>query len=567
MPINRADTAPRSRRALATFSIVGTALGFTLLLGVWPQIYTFATNPAGSLVQRLLTAPIHLSDDVMLTLRSGEILLETGSPSFNRTDSAQASTSYLAPYLAAALRFVFPLHASTFLYALLGLIAVLATFAIIVAKSRSLINASIVIAALALTVTHLQFALNGWDHLIQGFVFALGIALALSRAPESGRLVAISLLAAAGALMRPDGLIIAIALLWVALISSAVALPKRLFLLVVPFGVVTIGTLTVNYLQFGFLTPTTARLKTGAAPSMSYVWQYFLDNSIFSYTALSLLLALLVIIVLFASRLPLKIVLPLTVAAVLTAGIAAVNSDFFSGARMFWVPAVVLATTLTMTLPGVFRAGPVFSLDHDGRIVTRLSPQLQWGISVTLIVVWVALSSVVGLRGAVVSKEALPGVRTAELYLASQWINQQLDPEEGSVGVFFAGVADHLVDFEAADFLGKADEDIATTTVQWGPPGHNKWDIEETITKWRPQAIMPTIDQDPLDPTSDEIAEDWRANLRTHGYVADLITSPLIRSEYRYCRVPDPSGFTDHTVDIFLRNDIASRYQNEIDCP
>jgi hypothetical protein len=551
----------RGRRALAVTAIAGFASAFTLLRGQWPEVFTFATDPNASLLSRLLSAPVHLADDVMITVRSGEMVLQTGMPDFNASDSAQAATSYLAPYLFALLRLVLPFNAAVVAFAVLGFAAVVGTYVVIAARARSLINGAILVAALALTVTNLEFALTGWDHLIQGLVFAIAAALVL-RPPESitnKPLVAISILAAIGSIMRPDGLIIAGAILLLALMRSAPGWRRAWIPTLVPFAVIAGVTLVVNFLQFGHLTPTTARLKAGAAPSLTYMRDYLWANGIESYTAASLLVILALVTLLMWRRIPLLPVGLLVLAALVTAGVAAVNSDFFPGARMFWVPAVVMATSLAVTMPGILRAGPAFKLTEDGSIETRWSPRAEWAIVIVLVGACVVASAALGLRGAVVSTEALPGSRTAQQFLATQWIKENLDPADGSVGVFYAGEAAHLPEFEAADFLGKADEEIAALPPQWGPPGHNKWDIDLTLEKWRPQIILSTIDQDPNDPSADALAEEWRANRWTHGYLADLITDDVIREEYSYCRVPDPSGRMDVSVDVLLRRDLLVR--------
>ena len=451
-------------------------------------------------------------------------------------------------------------------FAALGFIAVAATFAVIAGRARSLINAGLLVGALALTQTNLEFALNGWDHLLQGFVFALAIALVLTGLLNSRRLIAISLLAAVGSVARPDGVIMAAAILLVALIRSRADWRRALVPTLLPYLIAVAIVLGVNLLQFGHLTPTTARLKTGAAPSLTYARDYLFANGIESYTAFTLTVILGMVTLLFLRRLPLASVLPLLVAALATAAVAALNSDFFPGARMFWVPAVVLATTLVVTLPGILRAGPAFPLDDEGRILTRMSPAGQWAGVILVVGLAVIASAALGLRGAVVSTEALPGSRTAQQYLATQWIEENLSPDDGPVGVFYAGEAAHLIDFEAADFLGKADELIAAVPVVWGPPGHNKWDINATLEKWRPQVILPTIDQDPRDASADALADEWRDRQWTHGYLADLITNPTIRANYRYCRVPDPTGLTVSSVDVYLRIDVVDRLGGVANC-
>ena len=83
---------------LIIFSIV-----VTVLLGTWPEIYIFATDSSHSTITRLFEAPVHLSDDVMISLRAGQLLNEMGLPVFNRNDIAQPSTSFLSPYVFALL--------------------------------------------------------------------------------------------------------------------------------------------------------------------------------------------------------------------------------------------------------------------------------------------------------------------------------------------------------------------------------------------------------------------------------------------------------------------------------
>lgn len=562
------SSTSRGRRALAVTAIAGLASAYTLLRGQWPEVFTFATDQNASLLSRLLSAPVHLADDVMLTVRSGEMVLQTGMPAFNSSDSAQAATSYLAPYLFALLRVVLPFNTAVVAFAVLGFAAVVGTYVVIAARSRSLVNGAILVAALALTVTNLEFALTGWDHLPQGLVFAIAVALVL-RPPQSvgnRALVAISVLAAVGSIMRPDGLIIAAAILLLALTRSAPGWRRAWIPTLVPFAVITGLTLVVNYLQFGHLTPTTARLKAGAAPSLTYMRDYLWASGVESFTAASLVVILVVVTLLMWRRIPLAPVGLLVLAALITAWAAGINSDFFPGARMFWVPAVVMATALAVTLPGILRAGPAFTLGEDGSIQTRWSPRVEWAIVILCVGASVTVSAALGLRGAVVSAEALPGSRTAQQYLATQWIEANLDPGDGSVGVFYAGEAAHLPDFEAADFLGKADEEIASLEPQWGPPGHNKWDIDLTLEKWRPQVILSTIDQDPNDPSADALAEEWRANRWTHGYLADLITDDVIRADYSYCRVPDPTGRTAATVDMLVRNDVVQSQRATIVC-
>ena len=64
---------------------------------------------------------------------------------------------------------------------------------------------------------------------------------------------------------------------------------------------------------------------------------------------------------------------------------------------------------------------------------------------------------------------------TVEQLVISKYIRNKFIPSDGAIGLFYLGtVSFYLPNFEVADFLGKANEDIAKTPVKWGPPGHNK---------------------------------------------------------------------------------------------
>ncbi len=131
MTARESTSQGRTSRVLAVAAIAGIAAAYTLLAGVWPQIFTFATDPGAGIFSRLLTAPVHLADDVMVTVRSGEMLLQTGEPAFNTSDSDQAATSYLAPYIAAALIAILPFNIAVMAFGLVGFAAVVGTYAII----------------------------------------------------------------------------------------------------------------------------------------------------------------------------------------------------------------------------------------------------------------------------------------------------------------------------------------------------------------------------------------------------------------------------------------------------
>jgi hypothetical protein len=160
-------------------------------------------------------------------------------------------------------------------------------------------------------------------------------------------------------------------------------------------------------------------------------------------------------------------------------------------------------------------------------------------------------------KNAVISRNLVYTSPTAQQYVIAKWIDENLRPSDGSIGFFFLGVSYDLPRFEIADVLGKADESIATSNVKWGPPGHNKWDIDKTLAKWKPQAIVPA---GPSDPTLPETRE----NSRRHA--PDLLLNDRISKEFTYCYVPDSVAGVSDKWGFFLRKDIAALHLDQLRC-
>ena len=190
-------------RFLVCCLIVFATSIFTLRYATLPEIYLFATDTNQSPIERLLTAPIHLSDDVMISLRTGYIFNETGIPAFNRTDLAQPSTSYLLPYIYAALIKVMPNNIATIAFAGLGFLSVLIVFVTLIVTTKSLSNGLLLVVVLCLTTTHTGYALNGWDHLFQSAFLSVGTALVLKSKNSVSTYLAAAICLALGTFARP----------------------------------------------------------------------------------------------------------------------------------------------------------------------------------------------------------------------------------------------------------------------------------------------------------------------------------------------------------------------------
>ncbi|QHN02928.1 hypothetical protein FTO74_05750 [Granulicella sp. WH15] len=506
----------------------------------------------------------------MIILRTGYILRERGIPAFNRIDVAQPSTSYIAPYLFAGLLELLRPNVAIVFYALLGLFSVAGTATIIVWYSRSTTNALLLVLLLLSTSTNLMFALNGWDHLFQGFFLAFATALSLQPGMTSRRMLAASFLLVLGTLCRPDGLILSLGILAVLYLATR----SRQFILfgAAPYMVLVGAALALNLHQFGHLTPTTARLKFGAAPSLGYILKYIVANGLLSYSVLTLLVMLTVFYFAFSTTVPRAKGLIVISCCLVTAAIALYNSDWLGGARMIWSPVCVLAVLIAVSSPALFSSSkrrlvelldiaPMYLRQPSASPSQHTTAGFRAFLAFMTVVVLGSLASLIAQRhkSAVVTQNSFYESLTAQQFFISQWIASNLTPGDGSIGFFHLGVSYDLPRFEIADFNGLADESIATLkTNPGGMPGHNKWNVSKTLDKWNPQAIVPG---GPIDPTRPET----RANSLTHAPY--LLSNSKITGEYAYCYVPDSAVGMPDKWGFYLRKDIATRHLDQLKCP
>jgi hypothetical protein len=330
--------------------------------------------------------------------------------------------------------------------------------------------------------------------------------------------------------------------------------------------------LALNLHQFGHLTPTTARLKFGAAPSLGYILKYIVANGILSYSALTLLVMLTVFYFAFSRTMPRAKGLIVISCCLVTATIALYNSDWLGGARMIWSPACVLAVLIAVSSPALFSSSKrrlVELLDIAPMYLRQPSASPSQGttagfrafLAFMAVVVLGSLASLIAQRhkSAVITQNSFYESLTAQQFLISQWIASNRTPGDGSIGFFHLGVSYDLPRFEIADFNGLADESIATLKAKkTGMPGHNKWDVSKTLAKWNPQAIIPG---GPIDPTRPET----RANSLTHAPY--LLSNSKIVGEYAYCYVPDSAAGMPDKWGFYLRRDIATRHLDQLRCP
>ncbi len=548
---------------------------FTLLYANYPEIYLFATDTMQSPIKRLLTAPIHLSDDIMISLRAGYILNETGIPAFNRNDIAQPSTSYLIPYIYGALLKVMSNSIATITFSVLGFLSVLIVFITLILTSKSLSNGLILVAALCLTTTHSLYVLNGWDHLFQSAFLCVGTALILKSKNTAFTYLVAATCLAIGTFARPDGIIISCFLMLSAYFLNQSRFRVSLSL-VLPFIVLIAAGLIINFLQFSEFTPTTARLKIGASPSIAYSTAYLLRNAVLSFSSITIIVLLLVLYLTQRHLWSNRALIPIFIGCSLVSLFAFINSDVFEGGRMFWTSACVMAVALTGSAPKLVNLNlenlnKIVSFSHDYKKISffsKLSGKFYALIFIFLITLSIIFSISEKINNSLVRENSYNPSSTAQIYRIVKWIEKNLNIEDGGVGMFYLGVAYHLPNFEVADFGGKADEMIARTKVRWGPPGHNKWDINKTLTKWNLQVIIPAANSDPSNKDAMKRAKfNLKNKINSYGFIPDLMLNKKVAENFVYCYIKNQKTIRSKDKwGFFLRRDLVSNHIKNLSC-
>lgn len=550
------------------------AITITFVLGKPPSLFIVGSDKDQSKIERVVSAPLHLDDDVMISLRSGYMIREAGIPVYNRSDKAQPSTSYVAPYVYAGLIRFFSGNLATLIYAALGLAAVFFTFLIVFRYSSSLINASLMVFLLALSSTNLEFALNGWDHLFQALFLCFALVSALKKRHTDLSLLLLSVVLSIGALYRPDGILIAIGILLAAMPVSEnkkINLNKAL-LLIIPFVVIVGMVAFLNYKYFGYVTPTTARLKLGASPGLFYSFKYFFVNGFLSFSSITFIFIVSALLFLMRKAISFDRRVYVVISSVaLTVLAVFINSDVFPGARLYWVSATILATLFAMLSPGIFYFNLKSVIVLEEKTPHQKHIKYMLGLIFTLFFILVIVRGAVNSlydnveKGAVTSKNFYDSY-TGQQYLITKWIKANLSPSDGAIGFYWLGVAYHLPEFEVADFLGKADEAIAQTPVKWGPPGHNKWNEELTLKKWNPQVIIPPGNTDPSRDGMTEYAKKAMHDRVPYAFAPSLMLNKSINDNYLYCYLNNVDLPYKDTWGFLLRKDIYLKQRNTIIC-
>jgi hypothetical protein len=399
-----------------------------------------------------------VDDDVMITLGVAKRFLANQNTRFNDGDSAQAATSYILPILSSPLFFMPDLYA-VLIFSFFGFLSIYLCWLIIV-KGSDLKTKSNLILVVFLNTTISSYMLTGWEHVHQALLILLAWYFTLYKDGIRYYLI-IGMLSALAILMRIDSIFI-IGALYLYIFTSN----NKNKIIYTCLSGLAVG-LFYLYFQlswFDYITPTTARLKTGFSIDIFYNIKYVLTMLISG----SCFIYILYFIFSLLNKTKLKKETYFILSGVIINLIYAfLVSDAFQYGRMY------LASFIILTFAFIK--------------IERLN------VNTNIIILTVILSF--SNAGYELLKERVrtPAITATESqYILSREIKNLFNPDDGAIGLFYLGtISFALPNFQIADFLGKADEEIAQLEAIKGQPiGHNKFDPGKTIEKWN-VAVVP----------------------------------------------------------------------------
>lgn len=432
----------------------------------------------------LINTPIHLDDDPMIILRAGKGILDHGYPSINKDQKAQPSTSYLLPYLAALLQKTFSSNISVWIFSIIiftfGIISIL----LIPITSNYLLISTLLSLCFVSTSTFRLFSFTGWDHIALSLPLAVAsIATIKSKKYKSDFLpLIIGLLCSMAFLIRPDSLIAISGIMLTYQLKenkkSILSLNKKVLILGGSFTIPSLLFLSHNYQVFGFITPTTSRLKGDF--HFIYSIKYLLSNCLLSFSSLTIIISLLMLYVFFREEYS-NHIKPIIFTSIISVIYAFYVSDIFPGYRMLWGQSIVL---------GIFSIHFLKIKKEFGQIQFSKYYKFCIYLVTSFILIW-TLSVPNSLYSKILkSRQYIPTNNLGNMYVYTKWINKNLNPLDGPLGWFYLGMSYHVPNFEVVDFLGKADEDIAKLEPLNANPGHNKYALEDSLNRLKPQAFL-----------------------------------------------------------------------------
>lgn len=496
----------------------------------------------------------YVQDDVLITLRVARNIAHGLGPYFNPSEHLAANTSLIWPYLLAVPAKLLSQNQLVSMAGSLTVLFAIGTAGVIVASAAAPLPAFLCVAAFTLSPSVAYYAPSGWEHVPEAFFLALGTAFLLGRLGRNpcgfDPLDLGYLCFGAAFLIRPDAMLF--------LLAPGVLLVQRLViertrghvvaLAAVVFGVA--GYYLLHHALYGSFVPNTYFLKassgaTSVERGLGYIAANLADSGISLFILAALFFSALAWRRLSAATWAIVASLVLHVAYVVHIG-----GDFFPFGRMLLAVLPVSLILLTASWERASRSFPRSSAIAIALLAVLAATQLDVQVARSASVSRFSTSGTGAIQADPMS-DSEDDLMRSQVLLAGV-LSKHLQPEDGPIGVFLAGaIPYYMPNYRFADFYGKADEEIAHGPARSGPVAHNKWNLDITLDKRRPVAIvMPVIG----------IAEAERSVQQSSGFTAmsALRIDPRFSERFVFLS-PEQIGVPGRWG-IAIRKDIASRF-------
>lgn len=487
----------------------------------------------------------HTLDDAMINQRVAFMIHEIARPYFNEGEAVAATTSLVWPAIISVFYVVVDHGGAVVANILLSIALTIASAGVAVTIVPAGIARNMALIAILCAPGFVFFGPSGWEHIPQAFLLTLAFAYILRESDRGGRLCVPTravVLAAISFLLRGDSAItiLVIGLAW-AFTDHRYRRPgtylTALFLLSVPL--LYFGAMMAFY---GEPVPNTVHLKVGGIAEGLMRGLSYLHDLRHSGHVPILLMAVAGFALFMRRGMP-GLWLVLCAASLHVGFVVLVGGDVFGYGRFFLIYLPILTAAVVAVPVRRYRNKPWLPVVGVGLL---LATCLYLTGATALIENKVRL--------ALVPLAERQNEYAQQIRISAE-IKNRLKPSDGSIGLHYLGIGYHLPKFHIADFLGKAEPNIARSTPRFGPVGHNKWDYRYIFETYNIAAApMP---QDAIvrveDPT-------YRRTLRPYLlYWEDGVVEMKSRG---YVFIP-PSRFGNAPggFGLYVRPDLALRFR------
>lgn len=483
-----------------------------------------------------------LADDSLITLSVARNIAVGIGPYINRSDHTSAATSFIWPMMLAPIfKLEQNLTEAAFTISVLSQFLCFIVFFVIARTASTIRTAALATISSAVCTPFLAYGSSGWEHIPQAIFVTAGLCL-LWKKKAVGKLVpeiACLLCLGVASLFRLDALPMLAAALGLCVASSCKR-SQKLWTTSVGSAICAILLLEriAHYRYFGAFLPNSFYLKIHPGwQSFDLGAQYLIGDALYTVVPIAFLIAVLGTALCRHNRTP-EILVIIGIIAIQIIYIICVGGDVFPAGRFLLVLAPI-----------------VFLLAWE--TIARLRDQLRGWAELLLIILLLRACIVFELRQNTVTRQTRDGqlVTPQDAQVAQTamigYIRSHFKPNDGALGLAWLGTLTYyLPEYECADFLGKADPVIARGPVNWGPIGHNKWNINYTIMAHH-IALIPVEDRDFA-----------RSVLRLqqhapNAYWDAIATDPTVNKSFTYLS-PKQLGWSS-AWGLYVRNDLLYR--------